>query len=106
MMKYVGLAPLKTYKVGIDKVYFPIEKRPRFVLLFEPAVRVKAYSRTEAAKLAWEACGESWLKEMGPCMTGATKRIISLHVNEPSAGVGGIIGRLSSIKVYEEKVNP
>ena len=104
--KIIMETKMKVYKVGIDKVYFPIEKRPRFVLLYEPPVKVKANSRTEAAKLVWESHGKGWLQEMGPSMTGATKRKVSLHVNEPSAGVGGIIGRLSSIRVYEEKVSP
>jgi len=97
---------MKTYTVGIDKYYFPPEKRPKrvFAILYENPVKVKANSRTEAAKIAWKAYGKSWLQEMGPCMTGARKRIISLHVNEPSAGVGGLLGRLSSIRVYEEDV--
>ena len=102
---------MRMYMVGIDKIYFPVARPSRrwsrsreVTFLFEPPVKVKAESRTEAAKLAWEVYGETWLEEMGPCITGATKRKISLYVNEPSAGVGGILGRLSPIQVYEEDI--
>lgn len=90
----------RVYKVGISKYYFPYIET--FHDCYE-VVRVRASSRTEAAKKAWSENGARWLQKMKP-NTSRLGRKVSLHVNEPRAGVGGLLGRLATITVYKEEL--
>lgn len=88
-----------TYKGYISRAYFPRHLHPREIGCYFEWFKVKADSRTEAATLAWRANGERWLAAMNP-VKDEEKRIVSLHVNSPKAGRGGLAGRLCSIKVH------
>jgi len=87
------------YDVGIDKAYFP-KSLWRTGTEFLEVVKITATSRSEAASKAWQKHGNKWLSMMNPQVT--TKRIVSLYVNSPDAGVGGTLGRLSTIEVYRD----
>ena len=97
------------YTVGISKSYFPKETWPAELTkgiakeYFE-VVNITATNRTEAAQKAWQDHGDRWLSLMGPPQ--ASRRKVSLHVNEPKAGVGGKLGRLVPIEVYDESTTP
>lgn len=85
-----------TYEVGIPKDYFPKELHPKgLVVSYLEIHKVKAANRTEAAKAIWALHGKRLLSQMLPHV-----KKLSLYVNEPSAGVGGILGRLMPIQVY------
>jgi len=89
----------KLYTVGISKLYFPKELWPKGkVEEWYEVIKVKAFTPSEAAQKAWNANGDKWLSLMGS--PKASKRKVSLHSNEPSAGVGGKLGRGSPIEVY------
>jgi len=90
------------YKVAIAKAYFPKGTWPEDKICeFVDVVEIDATSRTEAAKEAWEIKSDEWLNKMNPRQT--TRRVVSLHVNDPKAGVGGHAERLRPIRVYEGK---
>lgn len=85
----------RLYTVGIDKAYFAAPpKLPPGVTVAE-VVRVRAVGRRDAAKKAWATFRLRWL----PSLRRDTK--ISLYVNDPIAGVGGKLTRLSPIFVSE-----
>lgn len=86
----------KMYTVGISKAYFPKELQ-QSQEYFE-IISVPANGRLEAAQLAWAQNGQRWLSLMSPQQTKV--RIVSLNVDEPDAGVGGLLGRLQPITVY------
>ena len=91
------------YFVGIRKDYFPRGSWSSDLLpgdAFYAVVEVEAWDRVRAAHEAWLLNGHDWLLEMGPARTRV--RIISLDVNDPGAGPGGILGRLQPIEVYRE----
>ena len=91
----------KTYRVGVPKAYFPIDIRPTEIgSEFQEVVSIKAKNRSEAANKTWAQHGTRWLEMMPPKQT--TVRRISLYADEPDAGVGGKLGRLSPIEVYRE----
>ena len=86
----------RRFLVGIPKVYFPRHLRPnRIGESYVEAHRVLAVSRTEAAQVVWSKHGDRLLKQMLP-----GRQRVSLDVNEPAAGVGGVLGRLAPITVY------
>jgi hypothetical protein len=88
------------YQVAISKVYFPEELWPSVPEGFYDYVEVVAFSREDAAKLAWIMKGDEWLSKMNPRET-KLPRIVSLNVNDPKAGIGGLLGRLEPVKVYK-----
>jgi hypothetical protein len=90
---------LKTYTVGVSKMYFPREDWPEGVQEWQHTVKVNARSRTVACLKAWAEHGPKWLKEMKP-HEGKLPRIVSLNADEPEAGTGGKLGRLPTIRVY------
>ena len=86
----------RRFLVGIPKVYFPRHLWPKGVgESYTEVHRVFAVSRTEAAQVVWSRHGGRLLREMLP-----GRQRVSLDVNEPAAGVGGILGRLAPITVY------
>lgn len=101
MLTVVSANKIKRYTVGISKLYFPKEIWPmQLVQEYIDVVQVSALTRVEAARQAWEEHGSKWLSMMNPKQT--SRRRISLHVDEPAAGVGGKLGRLDPITVFED----
>lgn len=86
------------YKVGLPKEYFPKEmwKEPGYLYPYVKVVTVRANNRTHAAVLGWGR-----LILLRGKMNPHVKKV-SLDVNDPTAGVGGKLGRLIPITV----VNP
>lgn len=82
------------YTVGIPKVYF--RKPTKLITQMQDAVRVYARSRTEAAQKAWRETSWRWLPDMRTDI-----KYVSLYVNAPEAGTGGLIGRLEPIRVAD-----
>ena len=88
------------YRVAISKYYFPRETWGENVLPFSTfweAWDVLADDRTEAAEQVWAEHGPYLLGRMLP-----DRKRVSLDVDDPKAGVGGRLGRLSPITVYKE----
>jgi GNAT superfamily N-acetyltransferase len=92
--------PLIEFTVYISKTYFPKELHPPGKMndVFEQW-KEKATSRSNAAYKIWAQHGPRLLSLMLP-HPGKLPRKVSLNVNSPKAGVGGIAGRLSTIVVY------
>ena len=86
----------RLYTVGIDKAYFAVPPKLPPGVTVADEVRVRATGRTDAAHKAWSKFRPRWL----PSLRRGTK--ISLYVNDPTAGVGGKLTRLSPICVSEE----
>jgi hypothetical protein len=63
-------------------------------------IKIKATSRTEAAKKAWELKSKDWLKKMNPKVTSI--RRISLNVNDPNSPGNIAASRLPPIEVYRD----
>ena len=93
----------KNYTVAISKLYFPKEFWKTVGLdqfdEYADVVGIRASSRTEAATKAWEKYGKGWRRNM---VKQASRLIVSLHINDPNLERGGLVGRLTPIKVYEE----
>ena len=88
----------RRFKVGVRKEYFPKALHPKlFGEAYVEVVQVFSTSRTEAAQKAWEANGHRWLRQMKD-----TVRQVSLEVNEPTIGVGGLVGRLAPVTVWKK----
>ena len=95
--------PPKHWQAYISKSYFPKELWPkdRYDDVFEFFDRVDApknASRTDVAKKVWEEHGERLLVLMGPKKTKLPRKVC-IHVNDPKAGVSGVVGRLSPILI-------
>lgn len=91
------------YKTGISKVYFRKDTLPEIPALGSDIVlvrKVKANSRTEAARLAWKDYYEKVvLSQLEPYI----KRI-GIYVNDPKAGASGLMGRLSTVIVWNKTI--
>ncbi len=89
------------YTVGVHKAYFPKELHPKGIgEEYLEVHKVAAKNRQEAADKVWAEHGERLLKMMLPA--NRLGRKVSLHVNEPRAGVGGKLGRLRPNLVHDE----
>jgi hypothetical protein len=86
----------RLYTVGIDKAYFAVPPKLAPGVTVADEVRVRATGRTDAAHKAWAKHRLRWL----PSLRRGMK--VSLYVNDPTAGVGGKLTRLSPICISED----
>jgi len=87
---------IRSYRVGIDKSYFPKNLQPRNITNVFEVVKVRAGSRIDAAQKAWDRNRSRWL----PIMVNP-KGKVSLYVNDPGSGPTGIMMRLIPIQVFD-----
>jgi len=90
----------RTYTTGISKVYWPknvkLPEQPSAGCDTILVKKIKAPSRESAAWIAWETFYRDMLV---PVLPKHVKRVC-VYVNDPTAGVGGLIGRLEPVLVY------
>ena len=89
----------KLYTVAIDKAYYPKEMHKGNLPWdnFQYMAKVKAVSRTEAAKKVWADKEVEWTKGMLP--PNRLGRHVSLNVDMPGDPSQGLLGRLSPVRV-------
>jgi hypothetical protein len=102
LIKEVLSAKETTYRVYINKVYFPKDIWLDLLIHGDEfdSVKVKATSRIDAAKKAWDLKGKMWLKKMNPKSTSV--RRISLNVNDPFSTGKVPASRLPVIEVFRD----